>query len=989
MCKKLIFIAQLFVWSNCLGQQYPFVYYTPKDGLANSRVRSIKQDSQGRMLFITYGGLSIYDGTRFITYNQQDGLNNEVVNDVAEAGPDSFFVATNTNLLNTLVNGRIGVFKTIDGFYPIINRFLKIKDNEWYVIADEGLFHFKDRKFISIPLLTGDRSERIKNLDRILEWKNYLLLMPWDNQKLKLIVYDKSAKKVVTTSADQRIQYILKDKSERVWISLPEGIRLLDTVSLRNNKLNFLSPSTDYAELTGISYTGVFFDASNNLWISSNNRLKIFTPGSNEKQVDIGLDLSGFLLNYIMQDREGTIWMASDGKGIIKMRGLDVQLVNDLLPGGPIPLTDLTTYQDTIWLFNPMKNMVVRYHEGVKEYFPMPEEKRVAATLCVSGRSLYILKGRNLVRIMDKDLAGSYRHPQLIISDTVGNMGPYLLDNNGMLIINKKVDTTYRLLLIKENKLLNEYVLPSNADQMILDKKGRLWILGRNNSLSIYQLHPENPSNYFQLLKEYSNELPFRDPRSFDIDNENNLWVGTRFSGVYQLKFNDLSLRTSRHFSTQDGLTDNFIYALNCDVHNITWVGTQSGLDKIFLKDGNYVVSNISKANNFFQSIWKIITLKNNSIWALTHEGTILRVSNSVTTVSAPIPSLLLTSLRINGQLTIGHIGRFSYKQNNLSFTVAAPSYIDERSIRYSYKLKGSTNDNWSEATNNAEFNFMNLSAGNYSLLVRADFPGRVYPTQYLNYAFTIHPPWWRTWWFRIGIGIFILLLVVAGIRFYYRRKIEKQNNILEKQKAVEQERVRIAADMHDDLGAGLTKIRYITEHILEKNESGETIQPELKKLQSFSSELVESMGEIIWATSEKNNRLSNTLYYLRSYAVNYCEENNLNCRFEIPDHFADGMISGNARRNIFLLLKECLHNCVKHANAKSIAIQTNIADNLELIISDDGKGFSNNGQSNGNGLINMRKRIQELKGSIHFENNNGATVVIQLPLNTNQRTIV
>src|SRR5689334_18760984 len=115
MQRIILILAYFFICVSCFSQQYPFVYYTPKDGLANSRVRSIRQDSQGRMLFITYGGLSIYDGTRFINYSQQDGLNNEVVNDIAEAGPDSFFVASNSAMLNTLVKGRIGVFKTVDG----------------------------------------------------------------------------------------------------------------------------------------------------------------------------------------------------------------------------------------------------------------------------------------------------------------------------------------------------------------------------------------------------------------------------------------------------------------------------------------------------------------------------------------------------------------------------------------------------------------------------------------------------------------------------------------------------------------------------------------------------------------------------------------------------------------------------------------------------------------------------------------------------------
>lgn len=123
MRKEIIFLACFLVCVNCLSQQYPFVYYTPKDGLVNSRVKSIKQDSKGRIYLITHGGLSVYDGTKFINYNQQDGLSTDLVNDVVEVAPDSFLIATNTTKLNTLVNGEIGMYKTTDDFCPVVNRF--------------------------------------------------------------------------------------------------------------------------------------------------------------------------------------------------------------------------------------------------------------------------------------------------------------------------------------------------------------------------------------------------------------------------------------------------------------------------------------------------------------------------------------------------------------------------------------------------------------------------------------------------------------------------------------------------------------------------------------------------------------------------------------------------------------------------------------------------------------------------------------------------
>jgi len=111
--------------------------------LVNSRVKSIMQDNKGRMYFIIHGGLSVYDGTRFINYRKDNGLAEELVNDVAETGPDTLLVATNTQVLNTLIREKLGTYKTADNFCPLINRFLKSSNGKWYVTADDCLYLFE------------------------------------------------------------------------------------------------------------------------------------------------------------------------------------------------------------------------------------------------------------------------------------------------------------------------------------------------------------------------------------------------------------------------------------------------------------------------------------------------------------------------------------------------------------------------------------------------------------------------------------------------------------------------------------------------------------------------------------------------------------------------------------------------------------------------------------------------------------------------------
>src|SRR6476660_635199 len=113
MQKKFFILACFLICIHCFSQQYPFVHYTPKDGLVNSRVKKAYQDSKGRMYFLTYGGLSVYDGIRFRNYTTQNGLASNVLNDILEVGDDSLLIATNSNAhLNVLVKGKISSLHT-------------------------------------------------------------------------------------------------------------------------------------------------------------------------------------------------------------------------------------------------------------------------------------------------------------------------------------------------------------------------------------------------------------------------------------------------------------------------------------------------------------------------------------------------------------------------------------------------------------------------------------------------------------------------------------------------------------------------------------------------------------------------------------------------------------------------------------------------------------------------------------------------------------
>jgi hypothetical protein len=243
----------------------------------------------------------------------------------------------------------------------------------------------------------------------------------------------------------------------------------------------------------------------------------------------------------------------------------------------------------------------------------------------------------------------------------------------------------------------------------------------------------------------------------------------------------------------------------------------------------------------------------------------------------------------------------FSHRQSNISFYFAAPSVLDEKQILYSYWLQGSNNQRWSDPSDNSSVSFAELNPGNYTLNIKAIFPAGRYPEQILSYSFSVTPPWWQTWWFNTGIGIFGIGILITAIHLYYRGKLERQKTILEKQQAIEKERTRIATDMHDDLGAGLSRIKFLSETIGIKKQKQEPIEDEVSSIRNYSHDMIDKMGEIVWALNEKNDSLIDLLGYTRAYAVEYLTQNGIRVTVQTTEEFPPTFVTGEFRRNIYL----------------------------------------------------------------------------------------
>ncbi|MFL5808418.1 MAG: ATP-binding protein, partial [Flavisolibacter sp.] len=579
----------------------------------------------------------------------------------------------------------------------------------------------------------------------------------------------------------------------------------------------------------------------------------------------------------------------------------------------------------------------------------------------------------------------AYSHPTTVFKNPTKKLliGNGIMDSKGVIIQQiKRNDTSCFLSVLKDDKLIMEYPITITADQMAFDKRENLWVTTRDNHIRVFVLQPTQPDHYLKLLYDFSKELPQMSPRSIAVDEKDRVWIGSRYHGVYQFNFRNGQLKLVNQFSTKNGLTDNFAYTLKTGGDNTVWVGTQTGLDKIFLKKGTFIISNISKNNNFFQGIYKIVIAKDQTISAMTNEGSVIRVLPPLPASSPAPPPALLSSLLVNNAPFNETAKRLAYNENNLAFSFAAPSFIDEKSIQYSYRLEGGDNQRWSAPSNNAVFNFLNLAPGEYKLTVRVDYPEALYDTQFKSFYFSIQPPWWKRWWFLALLSAFVTASLIWIIRGYYHQKLLIHKSILERKQAVEKERTRIATDMHDDLGAGLSRIKFLSETIGIKKQQMHSIEEDITKIREYSHEMIDKMGEIVWALNEKNDSMSDLLSYTRSYAVEYLSQNGIFTTIEAPENFPQNFVSGEFRRNVFLAVKETLHNIVKHAQATNVSIIITTDEKLNIVIHDDGIGFDpEHVRPYSNGVVNMRNRMKDINGSLEIKNKNGTTINLLAPL--------
>jgi signal transduction histidine kinase/streptogramin lyase len=515
------------------------------------------------------------------------------------------------------------------------------------------------------------------------------------------------------------------------------------------------------------------------------------------------------------------------------------------------------------------------------------------------------------------------------------------------------------------------------------DSKGNIWFgYGRShkllkwvNSLRKFEEYPVNT-----LISNFKISTGIK---NLFIDQSDNLWI--TLDGMALLQYN-INTKAGRYYDMNDGLPTESISGLCEDGKGRLWVSTTKGLScflsekekfTTFTKSDGLPEDKFPGEGIYYDKEEQLLYIGAETSIAWFNPDSLLQKAIK------DQPPVFIDEMLVNGKKYFFENEKniqLKSNENNIEFTIAVADFFRNEQLVFQYKLKGAGNE-WTHLPANRTITFNNLSSGKYEFTVRSKYQGNdVWTETEYPFTFTIKTPWYKKWWF-IGLVIGLTgFLIWYMIRQYYLRKLDQQKAITERQKAIQEERNRIAADMHDDLGSGLTKITYLSQ--MAKTSNANNV--DLEKINKTSTELVENMSEIIWAMKEDNNALSDLILYIKKYTLEYCGDNDLSVSIDFADNYTERTVKGENRRNIFLAVKEILHNIVKHAQATKVIVIATYTKDWTIIIKDDGIGImeAQNPQSvTGNGLKNIRKRIAAVGGTVDMENDNGTKITLHIPI--------
>lgn len=989
MLRKITFIWLLLYFTltvKAQSNEFIFKNYDTQDGLCDNNINSIMEDSKGFIWIGTREGLSRFDGAEFHNfYFTSNGGN---------TGNFTALHQWDTDKILLLDNLKLAVLNTSD--YKL-----------------QPVTTFKNQKFIEIIKLSADRYA-LNAIDHFIIIDHKLNRV--GDIKVKGKIYNNIFIQKLGTNrylVGNCYDYYEYDLTKGKLTPFPIDMRKYQNNNFGHFELRFIDEKEQKIYIVDY-FSGLYiFDYKGNL-------LNKFQNTVNE------LSSTNFIA--FIKDHENTIWIGTH-KGINRLKNDKIEIIKSLEENDLSLKSDLVT----TFLLDKNNNMWIGTNQGLSVYKSKQNSKIGSLPITVAnevnintiafiGTELYagnyldkIYQVSTKTKTIDvlknqTQVWGVYNYNnKLYISGANKNNEVWLFDPNTnqfskAATLKKQFPKTDIITLVYQHsngdywysgnagggfirqlanngKMISYYKDPNGKpmftssyySNVCEDADKNLWF-GMNRSNLLLQWNYK--TNTFKEInfndfKETQNYY-FGGITSLKKDRSNFLWISFEGGGI--IKYNPRN-NTIKNYNFANGLNSNFINDIEFDRQDRLWMLNNKGIGCLDTKTNTFYPMDIWDGFTDQPANYNVLKMdtRQNMMWIGAKEKLYYFNPDIVLKNKKISTKIYLEYLKVNQ--SNADISKYSFdfkpNENNVELRLVAVDIETGKNLEYSYQLKGLSHQ-WHNLESNRTLFFQKLKAGYYTFNARVRTKGSkewIYLAK--PYSFSIANYWYQTWWFILLSGILIVLLIWFVISFNFKKKLEKQ-------KAVEEERNRIAADMHDDLGSGLTKITYLSQMALQKENNKEL----LSNIKNTSTELVESMSEIIWAMKEENNTWEELLSYIKLYAQEYGQNNDLKVHFIFPEAEMNFKIIGEVRRHIFLSVKECLHNIVKHAEAKNITIRIEKKTTVDIIIHDDGKGITLNSEKHigGNGLKNIRKRMEKINAEFSIVNEKGTTILFKIP---------
>lgn len=981
---QIISVLLILVAFSAGAQKYNFVNWTVEDGLIQSQASYIYQDRHHQLWIGTEGGISSFDGNKFTGYSVQEGLLTNNVSVMLNDEDDNLWVASNHGV--SIFNGRnFRHLKPGNGPNNNVTAMCRMTDSS--VLLLNNFKPYKVKNFVPSRLnFSGDTNERVSTISRqrngdILafvyskgiyrytpktkttkiysvsqEFKNAFvgaLIVTSTNDTLMLIrnnLYALRKNQIVPYGApvinpnEQNFICITEDNRGNLWLGSYSGVYKIENgVMWHYNGSNGLTDNT---------VSQVFTDLEDNIWFATDGD-GIFSFRQNTfTYFDKSSGLDNPIITGVAQSADGSIYAASYGGSLYKVNG---NIKKEAELGGTADNKIYCLYSDrenNVWV-----GTITR---GIWKYSSQKKFTEVKAT----GGNDEVPRGANC-----------------ITQDQKGNI--VIGGRHGIHRLTAK-NEVYRVDACR-NKVVTS-VIPFGGDSLLVGTVQGMFFIDGSDSLK--PIADETLSKSYVLCTARQGD---------------NLWIGTGDRGLLNWNFKTGKIL---HYTTADGLPNNFIYSIHISETNNAWVGTGFGISNIKLTDDYRIATlkNYSRPDGLLGMECNqncILKAKDSTLWFGTTRGLFYFAPNSSISQSSK-PFVILRSVKLFSS-SISDSTLFTKKsdwfdvpqqlslgpnQNHITFELSSIYFTNPTDVIYKYKLEGIDNDY--TTSNNPVLIYPLLPPGVYTLNVSAITKTGIASSNSLEYVFEIKKAFYQTSIFQVIVVLALLLTggLIAWI-ITRNRQIRKQKAKELTEKIREEEftrlRQRTAEDFHDEMGNRLTRISVLADMLSSKMMGRtEDVSNLVEQIKENTNSLYKGSRDIIWSLNAQNDGIYEIAEHLKSIGTELFSETHIDFDYmHNVEKNSTLKLQLDFSRNLTMIFKEAYSNILKYSRADKVWVEFKLGPGLEMNISirDNGSGFDTTAVHSGNGLRNIENRVKRLNGELALKSgaDNGTSIVIKL----------